>query len=131
MFYFCTPVFYFCTHWKRQKIKGFFTFFTGLMGNGLNVVNMNAMLSASFYYQYKNGAIKLPKAILCLPSLSLSLSLSFFSSLWYLKRWKDYIQILLLILSEARINFFTAPWNHQKIYGFVMISGGIEVNYFS
>ena len=29
-------------------------------------------------------------------------------------------------LSEF-INFYS-PWNHEKIYDFMMISGGIEVN---
>ena len=36
---------------------------------------------------------------------------------------KDYLQILLLQLSEL-INFFY-PWNHQKTIGFLIISGGI------
>ena len=38
----------------------------------------------------------------------------------------DRLQISLLMLSEL-INFYS-PWNHQKTYGFLMISGGIEVN---
>ena len=83
------------------------------MGNGLNVVNMNAMLSASFYYQYKNGAIKLPKAVLCLPSFSLFLILC-----GILKDERDHIQILLLILSEAQINFFTPVKSSENIWFF-------------
>ena len=38
-------------------------------------------------------------------------------------------QISLLILIEF-INF-QSPWNHQKTYGFWMISEGVELNYFA
>ena len=42
---------------------------------------------------------------------------------------RNCLQSLLLILSELSqfINFIP-PWNHQRTYGFLMISGGIEVN---
>ena len=40
---------------------------------------------------------------------------------------KERLQISHLILGEL-INFYS-PWNHQKTYGFLMISGKIEVNY--
>ena len=41
----------------------------------------------------------------------------------------DRLQISLLMLSEfMRLINFYSPWNHQKTYGFLMISGGIEVN---
>ena len=37
---------------------------------------------------------------------------------------KDRLQISLLILSEfKRINFYS-PWDHQKTYGVLIISGG-------
>ena len=84
------------------------------MDNGLNVLNMNAILSASLYYQYKNGAIKLPKAVLCLPSFSLFLKIL----CGILKDERDHIQILLLILSEARINFFTPVKLSENIWFF-------------
>ena len=42
---------------------------------------------------------------------------------------RNRLQILLLILSEFRgINYFYSPWNYQNTVGFLMISGGIEVN---
>ena len=41
---------------------------------------------------------------------------------------RDRLQISFLILSQyMEINFY-APWNHQGTIGFLMISGGIEVN---
>ena len=40
---------------------------------------------------------------------------------------RDRRQILLLVLNE--FNQITySPWNYQKTYGFLMISGGIEVD---
>ena len=40
-----------------------------------------------------------------------------------------HLQILLLILSDFKgINQLISPQNQQKAYGFLTISGGIEVN---
>ena len=44
--------------------------------------------------------------------------------------FKDRHQILLLILSEFKwINFYSS-WKHQETFGFMMISGRAEVNWF-
>ena len=57
------------------------------------------------------------------------------SAIWCLgkklkfKLLRDLLQILLVTISEL-INFYS-PWNHQKTYGFLMISGGTEVNQFA
>ena len=44
--------------------------------------------------------------------------------------YPDRFQISLLILREFKeiINFYSS-WNYQKIYGFLIISGGIELVY--
>ena len=41
---------------------------------------------------------------------------------------KDCCQTLLLILSKlSELNNFYFPWNHQKAYNFLIVSGGIEL----
>ena len=41
---------------------------------------------------------------------------------------RDRHQILFLMLSKLQFTNFYFPWNHNKLIGFLMISGGIEVN---
>ena len=49
-----------------------------------------------------------------------------------LKRFRDRRQILLLTSSEFKqLNNSYSPWNYQKAIGFLMISGGTEVNKFA
>ena len=43
---------------------------------------------------------------------------------------RDRLQISLLLLSAFKCTNFNSPWNQQKSYGFLMISGGIEVDWF-
>ena len=41
---------------------------------------------------------------------------------------RDRLQILHLILANLNeLTNYYSPWNHQKTYGFVVISGGVEV----
>ena len=54
------------------------------------------------------------------------------STIFAITLLRDSRQILHLILGEFKgINDLYSPWNHQKTYGFLMISGGIEVNQFT
>ena len=47
------------------------------------------------------------------------------------KEFKEPSLNLILVLSEFKQINFNSPWNHQKIYGFLMIPGGIDVNKFA
>ena len=42
--------------------------------------------------------------------------------------FSDRLQISLLILKEFKQINFCSPWNHQNYMGFLMLSGGIEIN---